>query len=263
VRKQKSEYAIQTVSNALRLLETFRQEEELGVTEISRRLGLHKNNAFRLLATLEQHGYIEQTPENERYRLGVRCFELGRSYSRSHKLLRRARRVLVALSRETAETAHLAVLGAFDVVHLDGEAPERSVLAAPRVGESAPSHCTALGKVLLGCADPATREGFDREIASQHELVKRTPATIVDPHKVFEHLRTVAGQGWAVDLEEYEPDLCCAAAPVHDAEGRVIAALSISGPAFRLDEAMLHQRVVPAVRQAAERLSRDLGYETA
>ena len=70
--KPKSDYTIQTVNNALRLLEAFYEEAELGVSELSRRLGLHKNNVFRLLATLEEEGYVEQSQDNERYRLGLR-----------------------------------------------------------------------------------------------------------------------------------------------------------------------------------------------
>ena len=119
--KPKSDYSIQTVSNALRLLEVFYDEPELGVSELSRRLGLHKNNVFRLLATLELGGYVEQSSTNDQYRLGVRCLELGRAYERSHSLVERARPVLAELSAELGETVHLGVLrDDFDVVHLDG-----------------------------------------------------------------------------------------------------------------------------------------------
>ena len=76
MKRPKSDYAIQTVDNAFRLLEAFRGDEELGVTELSRRLGLHKNNVFRLLATLEGRGYVEQSPASDRYRLGVSCAQL-------------------------------------------------------------------------------------------------------------------------------------------------------------------------------------------
>jgi DNA-binding MarR family transcriptional regulator len=87
MKKPKGEYAIQTVVNAMRLLEAFRDEEELGVTELSRRLSLHKNNVFRLLATLEQQGYIEQSTASDRYRLGVESLELGQAFLRGRTLL--------------------------------------------------------------------------------------------------------------------------------------------------------------------------------
>ena len=93
MRKPKSDYAIQTVVNAMRVLEAFRDEEELGVTEISRRLGLHKNNVFRLLATLEQQGYIEQSSDNERYRLGGRSLGCDPRRKRDSRRGRREHRL--------------------------------------------------------------------------------------------------------------------------------------------------------------------------
>lgn len=259
MKKAKGEYAIQTVVNAMRLLEAFRDEEELGVTEISRRLALHKNNVFRLLATLEQQGYIEQCTRNERYRLGVRSLELGQSFSRSRTLLRCARGVLEDLAAGSRESAHLAVLRDFEVVHLKGEQTPRPIMSGLRVGRRLPAHCTALGKILLACAPEDTRLRFGRE-ASAAGLGARTPATIVDLDKLMDHLRGVAVQGFALDLAECEDGLCCAAAPVLDMDGELVAALSVSGPSYRLDEGRLLSDLAPRVVQAAERLSRDLGY---
>jgi DNA-binding IclR family transcriptional regulator len=263
MKKPKGDYAIQTVVNAMRLLEAFRDEEELGVTELARRLSLHKNNVFRLLATLEAQGYIEQSAASDRYRLGVENLELGQAFLRGRSLLRRARPILEALASELKETAHLATLRGFDVAHLDGARCEQPVLTSLRVGERLPPHCTALGKVLIGCASENVREAYDRSLSASDGLVARTASTIVDRDKLFEHLRMVAGAGFALDLEECEPGLCCAAAPVHDAAGRMVAALSISGPAFRLGEERLLRCAVPAVTGAAEALSRDQGYTVA
>ncbi len=101
--KPKSEYAIQTVTNALRMLEVFHTETEMGVSDLARNLGLHKNNAFRLLATLELAGYIQQTPSTELYHLGPRCLELGHAFARSHTLMNRARPILEELAETTRE----------------------------------------------------------------------------------------------------------------------------------------------------------------
>ncbi len=259
MKKPKGEYSIQTVINALRLLEEFQDAEELGVTHLSRRLDLHKNNVFRLLATLEQRGYVDQSPETERYRLGVRTLDLGRAFTRSRSLLQRARPILRSLADALGESAHLGVLRGFEVVHLDGAAPDRLVLSRVRVGSRLPAHCTALGKALLGCAPESVREAFDRTVVAGG-LERQTPATIVDRDKFFEHLRSVAVQGFAVDAEECEKGLCCVAAPVYDGDGDLVAALSVSGPAFRLDEDGLLREVAPKVTQVADHLSRDLGY---
>ncbi len=261
MKRSKSDYVIQTVTNALRVLEAFRDKEELGVTELSRCLGLHKNNVFRLLATLEDKGYVEQSADSDRYRLGVRCLELGHTYGRSGGLLRQGRSILEGLARVTGETAHLGALQDFEVAHLDGEQPDQLVLTGLRVGRRLPVHCTALGKVLLGCGDGLLRERFDRLCVANGTLEARTAATITDRDKFFEHLRAVASQGFALDLEESAVGLCCAAAPVYAASGRLVAALSVSGPTLRLSRDTLLDRVVPVLLPAAEDLSRQLGYE--
>ena len=260
MKRPKGEYAIQTVTNALDLLEAFATEEELGVTELSHRLGLHKNNVFRLLATLEQAGYVEQCTRTDRYRLGVRCLELGQSFGRNRSLLRQARPLLEELAEETGEASHVGVLRDFEVVHLDGAVADRLVHTSVRVGRRLPAHCTALGKVLLGCAPKGVQETYDRQVVAAGRLEARTPATLTDPAKLQEHLRMVGSDGHATDLEECERGLACAAAPVFDATGRVVAALSVSGPAFRLGAELLRTRVVPVVVAVDERLSQGLGH---
>jgi DNA-binding IclR family transcriptional regulator len=263
MKRPKGEYAIQTVSNALALLEGFANEEELGVTELSNRLDLHKNNVFRLLATLEQAGYVEQCQRTDRYRLGARCLELGQSFSRNRGLLRQARPLLEELAQETGESIHLGVLRDFEVMHLDGEVADRLVHTGLRVGRRLPAHCTALGKVLLGCAPKGFQESYDRQVVSAGRLEARTLLTITDPSKLLEHLRMVGSQGYAVDMEECEAGLACAAAPIFDASGRVTAAVSVSGPAFRLSTELLLTKAAPLVVSVAERLSQGLGYRPA
>jgi len=288
--KPKSEYAIQTVTNALRMLEVFHTESEMGVSELARELGLHKNNAFRLLATLELAGYIQQTPSTELYHLGPRCLELGQAFARSHTLMNRARPILEALAREFGETAHLGVLSGRQVVHLDGALPDQLVLTGTRVGDRLDAHCTAIGKTLLageianrsllvprpdsgGSADvDAGREARRDETTRSAgvsmafeadfldgELERYTDATLDDSAKLMEDLRAVQMRGYATDLEEFAVGLRCVAAPVCDASTRVIAALSLSGPSGRLAEETLHGAAAEAIRAAADQLSTELG----
>ncbi|MCP3983199.1 MAG: IclR family transcriptional regulator [bacterium] len=254
-RRPKSEYVIQTVVNALRLLETFSETEELGVTELSRRLSLHKNNVFRLLATLEERGYIDQLDDTDRYQLGSRCLELGHSFSRGRSLARHARAELERLAEATGESVHLGALRDLEVSHLDGEQSDQLILTGLRVGRRLPLHCTALGKVLLAAADKSIWERFDREFAPDGKLTRHTPMTITDRDKFFDHLQKVAGEGFALDSEEYVEGMICIAAPVYDAAGRTVAALSISAPSFRIDKEQLHQQLIPLVTEAAERLT--------
>lgn len=299
--KPKSEYAIATVSNALRVLEVFHTESEIGVSDLARRLGLHKNNAFRLLATLELGGYVQQAPESELYRLAPRCLELGHAYARNHELMDQARPILEELAATAGETAHLGQLHGAEVVHLDAILPDQLVLTGSRIGERLPSHCTALGKALLAgklhtpgvaarstSARPSSSVSDDASAhASAHasfpassradavesalapvsplawlcegSLEAHTDATIVDPSKLVDELRHVHMQGYGVDLEEYAPGLRCVAAPVRDASAQVVAALTLSGPSFRLTEEVLHGDAARAVTVAASELSQRLG----
>lgn len=258
--RPKSDYSIQTVSNALRLLEAFSEEDDLGVSELSRLLGLHKNNVFRLLATLEERGYIEQISTSERYRLGVRCLELGRSFSSGRTLLSSARPILEELAGSTEESVHLGVLRGFEVVHLDAEVPRRLITSASRVGMRLPAHCTALGKVLLGCGDGDRLEKFDVKVVSIEGLDARTSQTIKDREKFIDELRSVTVQGYAVDLEECELGLLCVAAPVLDHTGQVVAALSVSAPAQRVDKDLLLGAMRTQVVDGANRVSQIMGH---
>lgn len=260
MRKPKSEYSIRTVTNALRVLAAFRDEVEIGVAELSRRLALHKNNVFRLLATLEEGGYIEQDPKTERYRLGIAILDLGQSYLRGRPLLERARPCVDELADDTGESAHLGLLDDFEVVHVCGRGASRLIVAPLRVGMRLPVHCTALGKVLLGCSPEGPRRAHERMMRDGGGLVARTGRSIVDPDKFVEHLRTVAGQGFATDIDECEPGLSCVAAPIHDVAGRVVAGLSVSAPSVRMPEQQLMREVLPRVVSVAERLSRELGF---
>jgi IclR family acetate operon transcriptional repressor len=129
-----------------------------------------------------------------------------------------------------------------------------------RLGMRLPVHCTALGKVLLGCASDKLRESYDRRVAQGAALERFTQATIVDAHKFFENIRVAAVRGFALDLEECSEGLCCVGAPVFDETGELAAALSVSGPAFRLSESRIEGDLVPLVTSIADRLSRSLGY---
>src|SRR5690348_18264294 len=147
VRRNKTNYVIQSVAHALDVLEQFFGDvDELGVTELSKRLKLHKNNVFRLLATLESRGYIEQNRATENYRLGIRCLQLGQAYVQHMGLLRQARPIMADLVRQVRETTYLAVLRRGAVVPVEVVEADRPVRIVSPVGDALPLHCTAVGK---------------------------------------------------------------------------------------------------------------------
>ena len=136
------------------------------------------------------------------------------------------------------------------------------LLCALRVGQRLPAHCTALGKALVACADADLRERYGKSLGGSSALAPRTEATIVDSQKLLDELGSVSAQGYAVDCEECEPGMSCVAAPVYDAVGSVVAALSISAPASRLNRQAMDGDAGRGVLDSAERLSRELGYRS-
>src|SRR5208337_4853464 len=135
VRRDKTNYVIQSVAHSLDVLEQFsRDVDELGVTELSKRLKLHKNNVFRLLATLEARGYIEQNRVTENYRLGLKTLELGQTFIRQMGLLRQSKPVLEALVKECNETTYVSILKDFNIIYLDAVETDMTVRVVPRVG---------------------------------------------------------------------------------------------------------------------------------
>jgi DNA-binding IclR family transcriptional regulator len=256
-KKDKSEYIIQAVDHALDLLEQFHDDvDELGVTELSKRLKLHKNNVFRLLATLESRGYIEQNRVTENYRLGLKTLELGQTFIKQMGLLRQSRPVLEALVKECNETTYVAILKEFHIVYLDVVETDLTVRVVPRVGARLPAYCTAAGKVQMAYMTDEELENY----LPTRELKRYTPSTIADKEELKRHLKKVAELGYAIDNEELDIGVRCVGAPIRDYTRRIIGAVSISGPSMRFDDDRLEKELIPLVKRAAEEISFKLGY---
>lgn len=256
-KKDKSEYIIQAVSHALDLLEQFHGDvDELGVTELSKRLKLHKNNVFRLLATLESRGYIEQNRATENYRLGLKSLELGQTFIKQMGLLRQAKPILERMVRECNETSYVAIFKEGYIVYLDVVETDLTVRVVSRVGSRLPAYCTASGKVHLAFM---SEEEVDALLPTR-EFKGYTPTTITDKEKLKSELRKVADQGYAIDNEELDLGVRCVAAPIRDYTRRIVGAVSVSGPSMRIGDDRLEKDLVPLVLQASEDLSTRLGF---
>ncbi len=257
-RKEKSEYVVQSVDRALDILEAFNYNaEELGVTELSQKLNLHKNNVFRLLATLETRGYIEQDEKTGNYRLGIKIFEVANVFLHHLGLRRQARPILEELVHKCNETAYLAVTEETDVVYVLMHETAHTVRVIPRLGHRLPAYCTASGKIQLAF------ESRDRllNLFTGYPLRPLTPNTITDLDRLIEHLAEVAHQGFAVDNEELEEGVCCVAAPVRDYSHRVVAGVGLSGPVSRFPPERIQNELVLLVKEAGAKISQRLGYE--
>ena len=256
-KKEKSDYLIQSVSHALDLLEQFHDEvDELGVTELSKRLKLHKNNVFRLLATLESRGYIEQNKVTENYRLGLKTLELGQTFVKQMGLLRQSRPVLESVVRECNETSYVAILKDFHIIYLDVVETDLTVRVVPRVGSRLPAYCTAAGKVQIAYM---SEEDLEQYLPTK-ELKPLTPNTITDRDLLKKQLRQVMENGYAIDDEELDIGVRCVSAPIRDYTRRIIGAVSISGPSMRLSMERIDKELIPLVKRAAEEISTKLGF---
>ncbi len=244
---------LRSVRRAISALEHISEAGELGVSELGRRLGVHKATASRLVATLAERGLLERDPATEKYRLGFGLIRLAGAAMAELEIVRVARPLLEELADRTRETVNLGVLSGDSVVYVDQVSGSRSVVSVNWVGRRTPLHCTSNGKVLLAWMDPGRRRGLLRH------LQPFTDRTITDPGLLEEQLEQVRRRGYAQTLEELEEGLNAVAAPVRQADGAVVAALSVSGPAFRLRPIDL-PRVARHTMEIADAISRRLGY---
>jgi IclR family KDG regulon transcriptional repressor len=251
-----SPYRVQVLERSLGILDLLCSDgPELSLIELSERLQLHKSTTHRLIGVLEQYRFVEKSTSTGRYRLGLKLFELGSKAIAHIDWKERARRYLERLAYETGETAHLCILDDGEVLYLEKVEAPRTVRVPSIVGRRYPAHCGAAGKTLLAFQP-------EEEIA---ELIKRrglkayTRNTLTTPAQLRDGLRLVREQGYAIDNEEFEEGLECIGAPIRDYSGKVVAAISIAGPTFRVNEEKL-PLLARSVIDVAHELSADLGY---
>ena len=255
MRREKSNYIIQAVAHALDVLEQFHTDAELGVTELSKRLTLHKNNVFRILATLESRGYIEQNRSTENYRLGTQCLQLGQTYIQHMGLLQQAKSVMLDVVQACRETVYVTVMRQGKVVPIDMVEPDQAVRIVSHIGESLPLLCTAVGKVHL-----AFETGEEAQRSLPDLLDVHTEQTITDHGTLQSQLSEVLQKGYAIENGEHLADVRTVAVPIRDYTRSVVGSLAVSGPAYRIGTERLQQELVPLVIQAGKDLSSRLGH---
>jgi IclR family KDG regulon transcriptional repressor len=218
-----------SVSKALTLLDLFTAEKpELTLSELARRAGIHKSSTFRLLATLQAHGFVEKNPVGRGYRLGWKPVELaGRLRSELREL---AAPIMEELAEKCGEIVHLSVLDGAEIVYLDKRGRSQPLTVSTTIGGRSPAHASAMGKVLLAGLPPAEA----LRVLGDRRLKRFTPTTITEPRKLARELEAIRSQGFALDNEEAFPGIRCVAAPLRDREGVVRAAISVTAPTQRI-----------------------------
>jgi IclR family KDG regulon transcriptional repressor len=247
---------VKAVNKTIALLEALAQHEELGVTELAGRAGMHKSTAYRFLNTLKELGYVHQNSSNDKYSLTLKLFELGSCVLGRMQLWEQAHPIMEQLAEQTRETVHLAVLDDGRPVYLGKFESTQAlrVSMSSRIGQSAPVYCTGVGKLLLAYA-PAELVG---QILEREQLRRFTDHTITDRSLLAKELDDIRRQGFALDNEEHEVGVRCVAAPVRNSQGATIAALSISMPSVRLPDGEI-PRYRELVTKAAEEISQRIG----
>lgn len=244
---------VQSVDRAVTILEVLAELGEGGVTEISQRLDVHKSTAFRLVTALEARGLVEQVGDRGKYRLGMAVVRLAGAVADQLDVTRRARPACEDLAARTGETVNVAVADGDAAINVDQVRGASSVVTHNWIGERTPLHATSSGKVLMAFSPPVRAAGLSGR------LRRFTDGTLTRRRDLEDALEKIAVDGFAATLEELEVGLNAVAAPVRGPDGVVVAALSVSGPAYRLTPERLVD-VVPAVVDAADRASAALGW---
>lgn len=247
---------VDAAAKALSLLDAFSvREPTLSLSELIQRTGLPRATAFRLLATLEQCGYLVK--EGAEYSLGFKLFVLGNVVAEGLDLRRQGRPHLTHLRDVTGETVQLAVLENWQIVHLDRVLSNQSVAyMVSHVGAILPASCTALGKALLAYQDQDLVYAWART----QDLRRMTPNTITTVDGLLDDLHRIRARGFSTDNEERELGVRCIGAPVFDREGQATAAISLSAPTGRLPRDLEGSEIAMQVVATAQAISRELGY---
>ncbi|GAA1827001.1 IclR family transcriptional regulator [Agromyces salentinus] len=225
----------------------------IGVTEIAAESGLDKGTVSRLLSTLRQMGYVQQRAGDRRFVLGSRCLWLAREYgSRQEDLSSRAQPFLAALRDVTHETVHLAIREGSNVVFIAQEQPDRSIRVRSAVGSRLPMHRTAMGRAILAALGPTERETLLEALHAE----ALAAGDAFDLDGIRRDVEQAVERGWAaVDRHD---DVTRLAAAIVDAAGEPIAAITLSGPTYRVEPDI--DALGRDVTKAAAAVSESLGH---
>lgn len=245
----------QTVLKALDILECIAMAEQpLSAAEVAKLCNLSRPTAYRLICTLAARGYAAQE-DATRYRLGTQALSLSQNLLDSLDLPELARSHLRHLSDITNETTYLSMLDGHEILYVGKAESSQSLRTNTKIGSRNMLHCSSMGKAILAFLP----ESDQIRLIERLELVANTNNTITDQAALIEHLATIRAQKFAIDNEESEDGIRCVGAPIFDHTGHVFAAISVSGPAYRLPISRLIA-LSSLVLDTAKTISGRLGY---
>jgi DNA-binding IclR family transcriptional regulator len=243
-----------SVRKALAIINLLADREDcLSLTEISTALGLTMSTTHHIITSLKLDRFVDQNAETKKYGIGLRLFEIGLSNNYYHRLAELAGPILEKMSEETGESSNLAVLIEGQITYIAQRQSSHMMKTFVQLGSRSPVHCTGVGKVLIS---QYAREDLERIIRKQG-LEKYTARTITTIKELFTELEQVQEQGYAVDREEREEGVICIAAPVYNSSQRIVASISISGPAGRIN-AMNFTKIIDLLKGHAREISNSI-----
>lgn len=247
---------IQSVERALLIMNLFNEQNvELKITEISEKMELHKSTVHSLLKTLESHSYIEQNPENGKYRLGLKLIERGNFVVNTIDIRQVAKSYLVDLSKETGQTVHLGIKNGKEGVYIDKVEGNLAFIRFSQIGKGIPLHATAIGKVLLAFQEPKEIQ----ETLNGYHFTKQNEHTITDENLFLQQLDKVHQQGYAIDNQENEIGVRCIAVPILNFENKVLASISMSTLVSQVNDEKL-EKFIDLIKKTGLEISKKLGY---
>ena len=254
--KETNPRIISSLQRALDILALFGpQSPELGITDIARALSLHKSTVAGLVYTLQRNGYIAQNPENRRYHLGLQIVERAGVLLDQIEIRKIAMPELEHLRDWSSESVNLAILEENQIIYIERLLTDKSLGFRNHIGKRAWPHSTALGKAILAHLPPQQTLA----VLQSYPLAAMTPNTITDIDQLLSQFEAFRQQGYAVEREENEIGGLCISAPIHNYSAQPVAAVSVSFPLSRLDEAMV-STYGGKVKAVARRISQKLGY---
>lgn len=249
--------SVPAVSRALDILELFIENEELSMPEIVGHLGLPRTSVHELVSTLTERGYLSGVGgDTRRFQLGLRAYQVGHHYQERVELAREGRIVCEAVAAQCDETVHLAVRDHDSVVYVAKVDSTHSVRLVSALGRRLPANCTAVGKTLLASLDDGAVEAL---YSDNRSLPTLTANSIDSLDALLSALAVIRRDGFGWEWAESNNNVACVAAPVRDATGSVVAAMSISIPTIRLDDER-KPLLEKTIQSAAFDLSGRLGY---
>jgi len=250
--------SLKSMQKLMAVLDCFsRYDRSLSLAEISERCKMPKTTVHRLVTSLREAKLLEQDKGRDRYRMGIRLFELGSIVLANLDLHREARDLVERLGDISGESAHLCVFDGTNMVIIEHREPGGSSVNWTTTLSLSPSYCTGVGKAALAFQEPATIE----KVIGQG-LLPYTPTTITDPDALRADLAETRKRGYSIDEGEHQPTVRCVAAPIRNTSGRVFAAVSVTGPMDRVTRERVPV-LAELVIATANQLSRQLGYEPA